>query len=146
MGDYGSEIEEEVLPLKGLEKEFEMEQEERQEPDEDGLQEQPQTRKKRKKSKKTIEKQKPSSDEDKSEEEETWGRGKAAYYSSNADQLDSDDDEANELEEQEAIRLQKKILQELQEEDFGLQDTIDRETRSEVEWVKSFDLYFRAVH
>ncbi len=142
MGGWDSENEEEVFALKGLEREFETEQEddqEEQEPDEEVLQEQPPTSRKRKKSKKTTEKQKPTSDEDE-EEEETWGRGKAAYYASNADQFDSDDEEANELEEQEAIRLQRKIHQELQDEDFGLNDTLEREGRPGDEYVKYFQL------
>ena len=137
MGGWDSENEEEVFALKGLDKEFETEQEDEQveqELDEDLLQEQPPTNRKKKKSRKTTEKQKPTSDEDE-EEEETWGRGKAAYYASNADQFDSDDEEANELEEQEAIRLQRKIYQEMRDEDFGLNDTLEREGRPGDEYV-----------
>ncbi|KAF7291602.1 hypothetical protein HMN09_01251300 [Mycena chlorophos] len=55
-------------------------------------------------------------------EEEGWGRGRSAYYSSNAAQLDSDDEEANELEEQEARRLQSKTRDSMQDDDFGLDD------------------------
>lgn len=136
MGDWDSENEEEVFALKGLGKEFDTEQEDDQEePGEDVLQEQPPTSRKRKKSRKTTEKQKPTSDEDE-EEEETWGRGKAAYYASNADQFDSDDEEANELEEQEAIRLQRKIHQEMRDEDFGLNDTLEPGGRPGDEYVK----------
>lgn len=61
-------------------------------------------------------------------EEETWGRGKAAYYSSNAAQLESDDEEGNDLEEQEAIRLQAKQRDELGDADFGLEDPQEVET------------------
>lgn len=67
----------------------------------------------------------PASDEEQQSsgtEDESWGQGRAAYYSSNANQIESDDDEANELEQQEAMRLQVKIRQELTDEDFGLGD------------------------
>lgn len=79
---------------------------------------------------KKAKKKKPKSSEKKfreeeDEEDESWGKGKAAYYSSNADQLASDDEEGNELEEKEAIRLQAKIRQELEDEDFGLNDSLD---------------------
>ena len=66
-----------------------------------------------------------SNDSDNSDEEETWGRNKSAYYSSNAAELDSEDDEANELEEQEARRLQAKAREHMGEGDFGLGDTIE---------------------
>ena len=89
--------------------------------------------KKGKKSKKALEKGKMSSDdEEKSEEEEeSWGKGRAAYYSSNADQLESDDEEGNELEEQEAKRLQAKTREEMNDEDFGLNDDLDIEGNDE---------------
>ena len=58
-------------------------------------------------------------------EEETWGRSKGAYYSSNAAQLDSEDEEANELEEQEALRLQAKAREAMCDEDFGLGDVVE---------------------
>ncbi|KAK0221994.1 Sas10 C-terminal domain-containing protein [Armillaria fumosa] len=60
-----------------------------------------------------------------SEEEESWGKSKSAYYSSNAAQLESDDEEGNELEEQEARRLQAKMRQDMTDDDFGLNDPID---------------------
>ena len=60
-----------------------------------------------------------------SESEETWGRSKGAYYSSNAAQLDSEDEEANELEEQEALRLQAKAREAMCDEDFGLGDVVE---------------------
>ena len=71
----------------------------------------------------------PTSDasEEESEEEESWGHNKSAYYSSNAVELDSDDEEGNELEEQEARRLQAKAREALTEEDFGLRDDCDDE-------------------
>ena len=93
--------------------------------------------KKEKKFKKVNGKAKTRKEEDKSEEDEddageSWGQGKAAYYSSNADQLDSDDEEGHELEEQEASRLQMKNRQEFQNEDFGLNDELEFEKRPEV--------------
>lgn len=68
-----------------------------------------------------------SSEEEQESEEETWGRGKAAYYSSNADQLESDDEEGNELEEQEARRLQAKMREGMEDADFGLNDAVEVE-------------------
>lgn len=77
------------------------------------------------KSKKSSSKPPSESDSENSESEnETWGRSKAAYYSSNAAQLESDDEEANALEEQEARRLQAKARDALCEDDFGLDDLI----------------------
>ena len=61
-------------------------------------------------------------EEQESEEEESWGRKKSAYYSSNAAELDSEDEEANELEEQEAKRLQAKTRDAMLDDDFGLAD------------------------
>nr|GAT58777.1 predicted protein [Mycena chlorophos] len=75
------------------------------------------TKSKSKKSKKTKK-----SESESESEEEGWGRGRSAYYSSNAAQLDSDDEEANELEEQEARRLQSKTRDSMQDDDFGLDD------------------------
>ncbi|KAJ7044002.1 Sas10 C-terminal domain-containing protein [Mycena alexandri] len=76
------------------------------------------------KSKKAKAKSKASSDED-SDEDEAWGRGRSAYYSSNAAQLDSDDEEGNELEEQEAKRLQAKSRDAMADNDFGLDDVVE---------------------
>ena len=59
-------------------------------------------------------------DEGESEEEETWGTKKSAYYSANDAHFDSEDEEANELEEKEARRLQMKAREGMCEEDFGL--------------------------
>jgi U3 small nucleolar RNA-associated protein 3 len=67
---------------------------------------------------------KPASDsgegEGESEEEETWGTKKSAYYSANDAHFDSEDEEANELEEKEARRLQMKAREGMCDEDFGL--------------------------
>jgi len=65
------------------------------------------------------------------DEEETWGRGKHAYYSSNAAQIDSDDEEAQDLEEQEARRLQAKARDEMHDDDFGLGETIQGDVEPE---------------
>jgi len=65
----------------------------------------------------------PASDSDEREdqsEEETWGTNKSAYYSANDAHFDSDDEEANELEEKEARRLQMKAREGMGDEDFGL--------------------------
>ena len=59
-------------------------------------------------------------DEDESEEGETWGTKKSAYYSANDAHFDSEDEEANELEEKEARRLQMKAREGMCDEDFGL--------------------------
>lgn len=59
------------------------------------------------------------------EEEEVWGKKKSDYYSSNAAQLESDDEEANEMEEQEAKRLQTKARETMVEDDFGLGDAVE---------------------
>ncbi|KAF8490792.1 Sas10 C-terminal domain-containing protein [Russula emetica] len=61
-------------------------------------------------------------EEQESEEEESWGRKKSAYYSSNAAELDSEDEEANELEEQEAKRIQAKTRDAMLDDNFGLAD------------------------
>ncbi|KAJ4482243.1 Sas10 C-terminal domain-containing protein, partial [Lentinula aciculospora] len=63
--------------------------------------------------------------EDEDEDEETWGRGKAAYYSSNAAQIDSDDEEALHLEELEAKRLQARARDDMNDDDFGLEDSVE---------------------
>ena len=59
------------------------------------------------------------------EEEETWGLGKHAYYSSNAGQIESDDEEAQDLEEQEARRLQAKARDEMHDDDFGFGENVE---------------------
>jgi U3 small nucleolar RNA-associated protein 3 len=63
-------------------------------------------------------------------EEETWGRSKTAYYSSNAAEIESDE-EANQLEEQEARRLQRKARDAMIDADFGFEDVIDVEEDKE---------------
>ena len=123
--------EEEVFALKGIPGGDSDEDDEEEEVDEDEdedeeLQEDPgpSTRK----AKKGKQAKPPASSEEESgseEEEESWGRSKANYYSSNAGQLESDDEEANELEEQEAKRLQAKARDAMTDADFGLEDPIE---------------------
>lgn len=129
--ESGSEHEEddEVFALKGLS------EEDSDLDDDDGygdgmdMEEEPEPKKKQEskksKSKKSSSQVLSESGSENSEsEDETWGRNKGAYYSSNAAQLESDDEEANALEEQEAIRLQAKVRGALCEDDFGLGDSI----------------------
>jgi len=59
-----------------------------------------------------------------SEHEESWGRKKSVYYSTNAAQIDSDDEEAQKLEEAEVLRLQGQARDALDEADFGLFDAL----------------------
>jgi len=55
--------------------------------------------------------------------EERWGKSKSAYYSATAQEVDSDDEEARELEEAEALRLQAKAREAVTDDDFGLNDS-----------------------
>lgn len=77
-------------------------------------------------------------EEQESEEEEGWGRKKSAYYSSNAAELDSEDEEANELEEQEAKRIQAKTRDAMLDDDFGLADVNQDDMEVTEECVCSF--------
>lgn len=61
--------------------------------------------------------------ENENEQEESWGQKKSVYYSTNAAQIDSDDEEAQKLEEAEVLRLQAQARDTLDEADFGLLDT-----------------------
>jgi len=63
-----------------------------------------------------------SGDDRESEHEESWGQKKSVYYSTNAAQIDSDDEEAWKLEEAEVLRLQAQARDALDEADFGLFD------------------------
>jgi U3 small nucleolar RNA-associated protein 3 len=90
-----------------------------------------------KKSKTKSKLKKPLSSSDTESEDETWGRSKSAYYSSNAAQIDSEDEEANELEEQEARKLQLKARDAIHEDDFGLSEGLEAEPTTEVEYVLS---------
>lgn len=93
------------------------------------------TSKKAKKAKATLSKtakSKPTEDESESEEER-WGKSKSAYYSSVANDVDSDDEEARAMEEAEARRLQAKARDQINEDDFGFEDVqVDAEPSSYV--------------
>lgn len=125
--------EEEVFALKGIPDDESDEEEDEDSEDEDSddngqdLRKDPGPSKTQTKKGKQSAKALASSDEgsESEEEEESWGRSKAAYYSSNAAQLESDDEEANELEEQEAKRLQAKAREAMTDNDFGLEDILD---------------------
>lgn len=106
----------------------------------------PATKKKSKRSRKIKENavESPEEGEEEGEEEEGWGRGRAAYYSSNADQLESDDEEGNELEEQEAIRLQAAIRKEMTDDDFGLNDNLEVLRKDDLEY-GHYSLYASAI-
>ncbi|KAJ2913921.1 hypothetical protein MD484_g6502, partial [Candolleomyces efflorescens] len=130
--DYDDEDqEEEVFGLKGLGDDVDEDEDGFEDDDfgeEDGVLEPKKAEKKKKGKGKKQGKGGLSSDEDEEEkepEEEGWGRGKAAYYNSNADELDSEDEEGHELEEQEAKRLQAKAREDLNDEDFGLNDIVE---------------------
>lgn len=124
--------EEEVFALKGIDDDSEDDDDaEDMEDDEDNLDMPtdpgPSSIKGKKNKGKKAAKAAGSSDEESGseEEEEGWGRSKANYYSSNAAQLESDDEEANEMEEQEAKRLQAKARDAMVDDDFGLDDIVE---------------------
>ncbi|KAF9220972.1 hypothetical protein BS17DRAFT_882135 [Gyrodon lividus] len=132
--DDDGDDEEEVLALEGMsddedvvgyyDGDDDMEEEEEEPPNKTSTSK---SKSKSSKSKSTSKKPKDTSPQPDSEEEETWGRSKGAYYSSNAAQLDSDDEEANELEEQEALRLQAKARDAMGDDDFGLGEAMEGE-------------------
>jgi U3 small nucleolar RNA-associated protein 3 len=62
------------------------------------------------------------SSSDETEQFESWGRSKAAYYSTNAAAIGSDDEEAQQLEEAEVLKLQSQARAALDEDDFGVLD------------------------
>ncbi|EAU86259.1 hypothetical protein CC1G_03470 [Coprinopsis cinerea okayama7 len=122
----------EVFALKGVEDEDSDEEEDEEAElgydDDEDMEDIPEPPKEKKKGKKKAKgKGEISSDEEEEQEpeEESWGRGKAAYYNSNADELDSDDEEGHELEEQEAKRLQNKAREHMTDDDFGLNDIVE---------------------
>jgi U3 small nucleolar RNA-associated protein 3 len=117
----------EVFALKGLEDESGDDEDVEMDDldDEEVMEETPAPKKKKEKPQKKKQSTQSESSEGPESEEETWGKSKSAYYSSNAPQLDSDDEEANELEEQEAKRLQAKSREDLEDADFGLKDAFD---------------------
>lgn len=129
--------EEEVFSLRGVSDEDDSEMESalaEEETDEDSGNDEARPRS-RKPSKSTSKSKKskgsssplPEEEEEEEEEEGRWGRGKNAYYSSNAAQIDSEDEEAQELEEQEALRIQAKARDGMHDDDFGLGEPIEGE-------------------
>jgi U3 small nucleolar RNA-associated protein 3 len=131
-----------VFALKGMEDESEDEDEDVDMNDPDEEHATPSKKEKQKPQKNRQFAHSESSEEPESEEE-TWGKSKSAYYSSNAPQLDSDDDEANELEEQEAKRLQAKAREDLEDADFGLEDAFDVATHERTEYATISFLFRR---
>ncbi|KAG6850725.1 hypothetical protein H0H93_009348 [Arthromyces matolae] len=125
----------EVFALKGMNDDDEEEVDEDVDMDEneDYEEEFSEYPKKGKKKKKAQKGQSSDEDDSESEEEESWGKSKAVWYSSNAGQLESDDEEGHELEEQEANRLQSKMREEMVDADFGLEDAIDIEVDHDIE-------------
>lgn len=146
-GDIGDgdddDDDDEVFALKGMEPGSDDDDEgyahyEDEDEDAEIEEEKPAPKKKSKKGKKAKGKKTDEDDEEQEEEEEEgWGGGRGAYYASNADQLESDDEEGNALEEQEAKRLQNKMREELDDEDFGLEDNpeLDQEDKFDTAYV-----------
>ncbi|KIK47218.1 hypothetical protein CY34DRAFT_799577 [Suillus luteus UH-Slu-Lm8-n1] len=130
------EDEDEVFALEGVSDEDSEEAEEDEDEDEDGHateedDDDPVITKNKTRTKAKL--KKASSPSDTGSEDESWGRSKSAYYSSNAAQIDSEDEEANELEEQEARRLQVKARDAIHEDDFGLGEGLEPESDAEAE-------------
>ncbi|KAL4250755.1 SAS10 family protein [Abortiporus biennis] len=129
LDDEGDE--DEVFALKGMPEDSDEEEGSGDEVDDDEdmeadeIPEAPKQAKKKSKSKKGKTSPPSSETSDSESEEEGWGNKKAAYYASNDAQIDSEDEEANELEEQEAKRLQSKARDTLADDDFGLGDAIE---------------------
>ncbi|KDQ21628.1 hypothetical protein BOTBODRAFT_208901 [Botryobasidium botryosum FD-172 SS1] len=124
-GDTDDDLndEEEVFGLKGIDSE----DDDVDDDQEDDLPETPATSAAKRKSKDKKSTRGPrssssQSSESESEDDERWGSKKSAYYSSNAALLGSDDEEANQLEEMEARRLQAKSKELITEDDYGLAD------------------------
>lgn len=131
--DEFEDNEEEVFALRGLPDSDDEDEDENDEDvedddeDEDGEEEaasRTTTKKSKAKSSTAKSATKTSDDEgDESDEsEERWGKNKSAYYSSNAKDIDSDDEETRDMEEAEARRLQAKARETITEDDFGLDE------------------------
>ncbi len=143
VGADDDEDEEEVFALKGIQSSDSDEDaediyEEEGQVDEEENQLRPEVRARRKGKAKA--RPPPDSEEEGEEEEgeESWGHKKSAYYSSNAAELDSEDEEANELEEQEARRLQVKARDAMADDDFGLADIAREDAEEAEEYVSLF--------
>ncbi|CAE7098684.1 unnamed protein product [Rhizoctonia solani] len=59
-----------------------------------------------------------------------WGKSRSAYYADNSRVMDEEDEEARKMEEQEARRLQLKIISEIGEDDWGYNDTHNTEAHT----------------
>ncbi|KAH8824904.1 Sas10 C-terminal domain-containing protein [Flagelloscypha sp. PMI_526] len=119
---YGNE--DEVFSLKGVPgpNESDDEDDDEQQDSDVSMEEAPKkSSKKSSQRKKKKSKQDLSESEQESSEEEHWGKSKSVYYNSNAAELDSDDEEGQELELQENRRIQAKHLSSLTDEDYGLE-------------------------
>ena len=152
-GDYDDDIDDdEVFALKEIDNDSEEDEGFYEDDDNEILDDEaeieteaPGTKKKSKHSREvkeeTAESPEPEVEEEEVEEVEGWGRGRAAYYSSNAVELESDDEEGNELEEQEAKRLQAAMRKEMTDDDFGLNDNPEvMQKDSDMEYVFSLSL------
>jgi hypothetical protein len=144
VGADDDEGEEEVFALKGIQpsdsdEDAEGIYEEESQDDEEENQPRPEVRASRKgRAKATLPPESEDEEEGGEEEEESWGHKKSAYYSSNAAELDSEDEEANELEEQEAKRLQVKAREAMADDDFGLADIAQEDAEEVEEYVSLF--------
>lgn len=139
--------EDEVFALNGIPESTSSEEEEEEEEEQGQEQaDEPSAITNGKKKKLKKKKEAPVSSEDghtdRSDEEETWGKTKSAYYSTNAAHFDSEDEEANELEEQEAKRLQTKARDILTDDDFGLGDHVEMTIQQDVSCVGCSHKYF----
>jgi U3 small nucleolar RNA-associated protein 3 len=135
--------EEEVFALRGIpSSESDEDEEDMHEEDDDGDDDEDQSPPVRASKGSKLKAKPPSESDDEeeqeSEEEESWGRKKSAYYSSNAADLDSEDEGANEQEEQEAKRIQAKARDAMRDEDFGLADINQDDTEVTEECVCPF--------
>ncbi|KAF8349315.1 Sas10 C-terminal domain-containing protein [Amanita rubescens] len=133
--DEDLEDDDEVFALKGLEDDESEEELRTGEDDEDELEDaessKPKPSKSKDKKKKGKKKKKSlfedEQEDEEEEEEESWGHKASEYYSSNAAQIESDDEEALKMEEEEAMRLQIKARDGMDENDFGLNDPYDEQ-------------------
>lgn len=138
--DLGDE--DEVFALKGMPADQDSDSEGEVEPDSDEDVEMVSPKlatKKAAKKKKKGKKAMSSESEQDSSEDEHWGQSKATYYSSNANQLESDDEEGNELELQEARRIQGKLIDDFADNDFGF-GTIEDQTEQDAMEPASLEL------
>ncbi|KAG8921241.1 hypothetical protein FRC02_000366 [Tulasnella sp. 418] len=134
--DDGLGDEDEVFALNGVsDEDSDLEDEQDEDVDEDDDEDEDEVEPLKQSSKSTKSSSKPipigSDDDDDDDEKDSedeqdlhWGSKRSTYYSSNAAELDSDDEEGNELEEKEVKRLQIKTREALHEDDYGLVDLV----------------------